>query len=614
VKLHLIGICGTGMGAAAGLLSAAGHEVRGSDEHVYPPMSTQLQELQVTVFEGYRPENLSWGPDAVVVGNVCRKDHVEVLAAQALGIRLTSFPAAMEELLLRGRTNLVVTGTHGKTTTTAQAAWVLEQAGADPAYLIGGVSLNTGRTYALGGGPFVIEGDEYDTAFFDKKSKFLHYLPKVAILTSIELDHVDIFTDLDHIKASFREFVALLPEDGLLLCQGDSPDALEVAQRARCRVERYATTQPGSAGAAGPRVEWRAEPVGTRPGGRTVFEVYRHGERFGTFDTGLPGQYNLDNTLAVIAAVHHLGLGVPAIERGVRLFAGVKRRQESRGQAQGVTVVDDFAHHPTAVKKTLLGLRGRYGRGRLVAVFEPRSATSRTAVFQKEYAEALAVADEVVVGAVHLPDKAPAGNRLDTEQLAAEVRARGVPARALATADEIVEHLSPRLAAGDTVVVMSSGSFDGLHERLLRRLGDAVVPGQAGDREEVAGLLRELSLPADELDRRGDLMVLRDPKGALVGSVGLEILGDVALLHSLAVRPERRGEGLGWMLAEAALHRARLRGLRHIFLLTEHATDFFAEKFGFAPVDPAKLPEAVKGSTEFQVGSSRQAVAMQLDL
>ncbi len=613
MKLHLIGICGTGMGAAAGLLSAAGHEVRGSDEHVYPPMSTQLQELGVPVFEGYRNENLDWAPDAVVVGNVCRKDHVEVLSAQARGIRLTSFPAAMEDLLLPGRTTLVVTGTHGKTTTTAMAAWVLEQAGADPAYLIGGVSLNTGRTYALGKGPFVIEGDEYDTAFFDKKSKFLHYLPQVAILTSIELDHIDIFTDLAHIKECFRAFVALLPEDGLLLVHADSPDAVEVARSARCRVERYGSSIAGAVPEP-EAIEWRAQLCGTRPGGRTVFDVFRRGELLGRFDSGLPGQYNLDNTLSVIAAVHHLGIGLAQIERGVRLFAGVKRRQESRGQAQGVTVVDDFAHHPTAVKKTLVGLRGRYGQGRLVAVFEPRSATSRTAVFQKEYAEALAAADEVVIGAVHLPEKAPLGNRLDTELLATEIRGRGVPARALSTTDEIVEALAPHLAAGDTVVIMSSGSFEGLHDRLLRRLGDAVVPALPGDREEVAGLLRDLRLPAEELEQRGDLMILRDAHGGMVGCVGLEIHGDMALLHSLAVHKERRGEGLGWMLAEAALFRARLRGLRRIFLLTEHATDFFAEKFGFVPVERGQLPAEVQGSTEVRMGASQQAVAMQLDL
>lgn len=618
LKLHLIGICGTGMGAVAGLLKESGHEVRGSDEHVYPPMSAQLAQLQVTVYEGYRPENLDWGPDAVVVGNVCRRDHVEVLAAQERGIRLTSFPAVLEELLLAGRTCLVVAGTHGKTTTTALAAWVLQQAGADPSYLVGGVPLNTGKSHALGKGPiFVIEGDEYDTAFFDKKSKFLHYRPRVAIVTSVELDHVDIFRDLQHMKESFREFVSLMPPDGLLLVNGEDGGALEIAAAARCRVERYGHGHGHGNGQGAPdrTLEWRAEPTGTRPGGRTLFDVFRHGERLHAFDIGLPGRYNIENALAVIAALHHLGTPLPMIERGVRLFAGVKRRQEIRGVAQGVTVIDDFAHHPTAVKKTLEGLRGRHGRGHLYAVFEPRSATSRTAVFQREFAEALAVADEVLVAPVYLPEKAPPHDRLDAEALAADVRARGVPARAFAATDGILDSLAGRVAAGDTVVLMSSGSFDGLHERLLERLGEAVVPAAEADLPAVLALLERVKVAPDGLAAHlPNLMVLRDRGGGIVGCVGLEVYYDTALLRALAVTPERRGEGLGWMLAEAALFRARYLGMRHIALLTEHATDFFAEKFGFVPVPREELPQELRGSSEYAMGCCREAVAMMLDL
>jgi UDP-N-acetylmuramate: L-alanyl-gamma-D-glutamyl-meso-diaminopimelate ligase len=613
VKLHLIGICGTGMGAVAGLLQAAGHEVRGSDEHVYPPMSTQLRRMGVPVFEGFRPENLDWGPDVVVVGNVCRKDHPEVLAAQARGVRLASFPGILEELVLCGRTNLVVAGTHGKTTTTALAAWVLLQAGWDPSFLIGGVPLNMeeGRSYALGKGPFVIEGDEYDTAFFDKGSKFLHYRPQIAIVTSVELDHVDIFRDLQQMKDSFRAFVSLLPQDGLLLVCGDSPGAQEIAAAARCRVERYGVAAEGKADG----LDYYAQVRGTRTGGRTLFEVYRRGESLGRFDTGLPGQYNLENIVAVVAALHHLGVSPEDLQRGVRLFAGVKRRQELRGVAQGVSVVDDFAHHPTAVRKTLQGLRGRYGTGRLYAVFEPRSATSRTAVFQTEFAEALAVADEVLLGPVHMPQKAPEDNRLDVERMAAEIRGRGVPARAFDGAEGILQSLDGRVAAGDTVVIMSSGSFDGLHERLLRRLGDAVVPAAPEDLEGVLGLLRQVNLPTVGLEGRSDdLMVLRDTVGNIVGCVGLEVCGDAALLRSLAVRPDRRGEGLGWMLAEAAILRGRMRGVRYICLLTEHATDFFAEKFGFAPIPREAVPAELQQSTEFRTGCCRDAVAMKLDL
>ncbi len=612
MKLHLIGICGTGMGAVAELLKAAGHQVRGSDEHVYPPMSTQLAAAGIPVMEGFGRKNLDWEPDVVVVGNVCRRDHVEVLAATERGLRLQSFPGILEELLL-GDNNLVVTGTHGKTTTTALLAWVLKQAGRDPSYMIGGVPLNRELdSAALGKGPFVLEGDEYDTAFFDKKSKFLHYKPRIGILTSVELDHVDIFSGIEAIKQSFREFIALIPPEGLLLVSASSPLALEVAQGARCRTERY-----GIAPACGPEVEWRAEVTGIRTGGRTVFEVLHHGQRLGSFETGLPGAYNLENTLAVIAALADKAVGLSAeeIARGVRRFVGVKRRQELRGIAQGVSVVDDFAHHPTAVRETLRGLRGRFGTGRLFCVFEPRSATSRTDVFQKEFAEAFAAADEVVIGAVHQPDKAPAAHRLDIERLAVDIRKHGVPARAITEVAGIIEHIAQRVTAGDTVVVMSSGSFDNLHERLLTRLGDAVVRATPSDLPKVRELLRLGKLPTTGVpEELAELWVLKDTAGEVKGCVALEIYGDSALLRSQAVHPERRGEGLGWMLAEAVQLRVRQRGLARVCLLTEHATDFFAEKFGFVPVTRDQLPDEVKGSSEYRHHQENRAVAMQLTL
>ena len=614
MKVHFIGICGTGMGAVAELLKSAGHEVRGSDEQVYPPMSTQLASAGIALYEGFAAKNLDWGPEVVVVGNVCRKDHIEVLEAQARGLRLASFPSILEELLLKDqkppRSTLVVAGTHGKTTTTALAAWVLKQAGRDPGFMVGGVPLNMGHGSALGSGPFVLEGDEYDTAFFDKKSKFLHYCPKFAIVTAIELDHVDIFSDLDAIKASFREFVGLLPKEGALLVGANSPAAIEVATAACCSVERYGV------GANLPReIEWRAEITGTRPGGRTLFDVYHRGLRIGEFDIGLPGQYNLENALAVIGALVHLGLSPAEIARGIRLFAGVKRRQELRGVAQGVAVVDDFAHHPTAVRETLRGLRGRHGSGRLFAVMEPRSATSRTAVFQGEFADALALADEVIIGAVHMPDKAPPGNRLDVEQLAADVRKHGVPAKALPNITQIAEHLAGRAAAGDTVVVMSSGSFGGLHDLLLRRLGDGVVQGTAEDLPGVRDLLARVHLSTTGIPEEiSELWVIRGADKDVIGCVAIEIHDETALLRSLAVDPERRGEGLGWMLAEMVQLRVRQRGLTQVCLLTEHATDFFAEKFGFQPVARELLPEKIKNSSEYLRNPTERAVAMQLIL
>lgn len=612
MKVHFIGICGTGMGAVAELLKGAGHEVRGSDEHVYPPMSTQLAAAFIPVFQGFSAQNLAWQPDVVVVGNVCRKDHVEVLAAQAQGCRLASFPSILEELVLVNRPSLVIAGTHGKTTTTSLLSWMLTQADRQPGYMVGGVPVNMGRGAALGrlDAPFVIEGDEYDTAFFDKKSKFLHYRPTQVILTSVEIDHVDIFSGLDAIKASFRELLALVPSTGGLLVCARSPGALDVATSCPGLVERY-----GLRPASPPDVEWQAEVTGTKPGGRTLFEVTHRQTKLGTFDTGLPGAYNLENTLAIIAMGHRVGLTVPELQRGVRLFAGVKRRQELRGVAQGVAVVDDFAHHPTAIAETLQGLRGRHGSGRLIAVMEPRSATSRTAVFQNEFPEALALADEVIIAAVHQPEKAPVGNRLDVERVAADVRTRGVPAKAIPRVDQIVEYLSQKVAAGDTVVGMSSGSFDGLHEKLLLRLGDAVIQGTAADIPGVHALLQAAGLPTDGVpDQISELWVIRDEAGVVIGCVGLELYGDSALLRSLAVSPDRRGEGLGWMLAEIVQLRVRQRGFKQVCLLAEHATDFFAEKFGFQPVSREAMPSEVLVSSECQRQPAGRATAMILRL
>src|SRR5579871_6493981 len=311
MKIHLIGICGTGMGSLAGLLKAAGHDVRGSDEHVYPPMSTQLAEQQIPVFEGFGPTNLDWGPEAVVVGNVCRKDHVEVLAAQERKIPLESFPSLFGKLFLDGtgpaaRQSLVVAGTHGKTTTSSLLAQVLHDAGREPSFLIGGVPLNFRQSWRLGrGNEFVVEGDEYDTAFFDKGSKFLHYRPRTALLTSVEFDHADIFKDEEAVKATFRKFVALIPEDGLLLVCAASPGALEVARAARCQVMTYG--RPGSG------ADWTFEVSRRSPGGRVTMAVARRGERIVSVETSLPGIYNLENLIGVIAVAVSIGVGLPEI-------------------------------------------------------------------------------------------------------------------------------------------------------------------------------------------------------------------------------------------------------------------------------------------------------------
>ena len=467
------------MGALAGLLKAAGHDVRGSDEHVYPPMSTQLAEQEIPVMDGFAPANLDWAPDRVVVGNVCRKDHVEVVAAGERKLALTSFPALLSELFLAERHSVVVAGTHGKTTTSSIMAHVLTETGRDPSFLIGGVPLNFGRSWRLGNGsPFVIEGDEYDTAFFDKGSKFLHYHPRTVILTSVEFDHADIFADEEAVKEAFRKFVALIPPDGRLLVCSASPGALDVARVARCPVETYG--RPGSA------ASWTFEVSGRRAGGRTILSPAKDGARLGELETGLPGIYNHENVIGVVAAAQALGVPLPEISRAIRHFRGIRRRQEVRGIAAGVTVIDDFAHHPTAIRETLLGLKGRFGPGKMFAAFEPRSATSRRAVFQTAFADALSLADEVVLAPLYAPEKISPEQRLDVDRLAADLRREDIPARVIPTVEGTADHLAERAAPGDTVVVMSSGDYGGLHDRLLHKLGDPVMPARPDDKPRIS--------------------------------------------------------------------------------------------------------------------------------
>jgi UDP-N-acetylmuramate: L-alanyl-gamma-D-glutamyl-meso-diaminopimelate ligase len=610
MKLHLIGVCGTGMGSLAGLLKAAGHEVRGSDEHVYPPMSTQLAEQGIPFFEGFRPENLDWGPDRVVVGNVCRKDHVEVLAATARQIPLASFPALFSELFLTDKHSLVVAGTHGKTTTASILAHILADAGRDPSFLIGGVPLNFRQSWRLGAGPeFVVEGDEYDTAFFDKGSKFLHYRPRTAILTSVEFDHADIFADEEAVKTAFRKFVALIPEDGTLLACAASPGALEVARAARCQVMTYG--RPGSG------ADWTFEISARGPGGRATLDVARRGERVVAVDTNLPGIYNAENVVGVVAVAAGLGVDLPVIARAVRRFLGVRRRQEVRGVAQGVTVVDDFAHHPTAIRETILALKGRYGPGKLIAAFEPRSATSRRNVFQADFADALGVADEVVLAPLYAPEKVPEAERLDVERLAADLRREDVPARLIPTVEATVAHIAERAGPGDTVLIMSSGDYGGLHDKLLRRLGDPVMPARMADKVRIGNLLDRVGILHPVLDQFWPSYLVipdADESAPLVGCVAVETVGDVALLRMLAVAPERRGEGLGYMLVETATDRARSQGIRQLYLVTDGAQGYFGEKLGFQQVDRKDVDAGIATTAEYLLARSKTAVWMRKEL
>jgi UDP-N-acetylmuramate: L-alanyl-gamma-D-glutamyl-meso-diaminopimelate ligase len=617
VKVHLIGIGGTGMGAVAGLLADAGHEVRGSDAAVYPPMSEQLAELGVPVMMPYGEANLAWQPDLAVVGNVHGKDHVEVVAAQARGIPLTSFPAVIGERLLDQKHAIVVCGTHGKTTTTSLVAHILTEAGRDPSLLVGGVPVTLGRGYRVGAGTdFVIEGDEYDTAFFDKGPKFLHYRPKTVVLTSVELDHVDIFPSFDAVRDVFKKLALAIPPTGLLVVCADSPDALAQAKHAVCRVEPYAVLDDGHEPPAG--VVWWAQSLEIAKSGRVEFDVFHRvagrAERVEHFESLLIGRHNVANCVAAIAVARARGVPVPDIQRGIASFAGVRRRQELRGIAGGVTVLDDYAHHPTAVRETLKALRLRYPKRRLIAVYEPRSATSRRKTFQAEFVDAFAHADEVIVGRLFDPSKIPVAERFDPERLALDLHRSGTKASYTPDVDTIVRQLVADTAPGDVVCVLSSGSFDGLHDKLLDAIGDSIRPARRADMPAIrrALALTGLEEPARD-EQQGNFFVLRNEDGG-VGCVSLEVLGDDAILRALAVDPKFRGAGYGWMLADMAVSLARSRGVRRIYLLTATASDFFAAKFGFRVVDRSTLSRQVAASETFTSPGGAQQVSMRLDL
>ena len=630
VKVHLIGIGGTGMGAVAGLLASAGDDVRGSDAAVYPPMSDQLAALGVPVMMPYSASNLAWGPDLVVVGNVHGKDHVEVRAAEAAGIPLTSFPAVLGDRLLAGKHAIVVCGTHGKTTTTSVIAHILQEAGRDPSLFVGGVPIALGQGFRHGNGvDFVIEGDEYDTAFFDKGPKFAHYHPQTAILTSVELDHVDIFPSFDAVRDTFKRLVSLIPDAGLLVVCAESLDAVSVARGAHCKVETYAVVDDAGAlaakslagGTADPDADpvanptWWAENCELNKSGRMEFDVFRRGERIDRFETLLVGRHNVQNCVAAIAVCYSRGVPVEEIRRGLGSFAGVRRRQELRGIAGGVTVLDDYAHHPTAVRETLRAMRKRYPKRRLIAVYDPRSATSRRKTFQAEYADAFAYADEVIVGKLFDPSKIPVEDRFDPERLALDLHRSGTKASYTPEVETIVKQLAVSAAPGDVVVVLSSGSFEGMHDRLLDAIGDAIRPAQRADMAAVRGLLGAANLPGEAAtdEQASTFFLLRNERG-VAGTVSLEVVGDDAILRALAVDPESRGAGYGWMLADMAVNQARWRGVRRIYLVTETASDFFAAKVGFRVVDRSTIGRRVATSDTFARPGSQQLVAMRLDL
>lgn len=466
---HLIGIGGTAMASLAGLLKAAGHKVTGSDEKVYPPMSTALQEMGIAYNEGYRAENLSPSPDIVVVGNVVSRGNPELEAVLVQKLRYTSAAATIKEEFIWGHHSLAVAGTHGKTTTTSLLAWVLESAGLNPSFLIGGVAENFGTSYRLTGSRyFVIEADEYDTAYFDKGPKMWHYLPDTAIVNNIEYDHADIYRDEEAYKYAFARFINLVPKNGVVVAGWDSPIVRELAAKSPAPVESFAYGDD-SIKPPGAQPHWHARDVEFDEKG-TRFRAFRSDMEWGAIDTPLAGAFSVRNVLAVIAAAESVKADRDGVRQGLRTFKSVKRRMEVRGEIRGVAVIDDFAHHPTAIRETIEAIRQKYKGRRIVAVYEPRSYTAQRREFQDDYRRAFGGADEIVFASLYRPDRYTKETALDLQQLVRDLSSSGKTAKELKDADAIVTDLSPRLKPRDVVLIMSNGGFGGIHQKLLDAL------------------------------------------------------------------------------------------------------------------------------------------------
>ena len=463
-RIHLIGICGTAMATLAALLKRRGYAVGGSDQNVYPPMSDFLAAEGIPISSGYAADHITADIALVVVGNAISRGNPELETVLERKIRYCSLPEAVREHFLWNARSIVVAGTHGKTTTTSLTGWLLTHGQMDPTVLIGGIALNFasgGASYRIGQGrEFVIEGDEYDSAFFDKTAKFLKYLPDVAVINNIEFDHADIYADLDAVKLAFRRLVNLVPRNGLLLLGADSPHAAALREHAVSPVETFGVNGIST---------WAAEDITWRDGW-TQFVVTREGRPFGSFESPLLGVHNVRNALAAIAVGAFVGIGPGDLADGLRTFRGIKRRLETVGVARGVVVLDDFAHHPTAVHETLAALRTGYPGRRIWAVFEPRSASSCRRVFQGEFARAFAGADETIIAGV-FRSALPESERLSADQLVEDLRGRGQRARHIPEIDDIIATIVDEAREGDVVVLMSNGGFGGIHTRLVRALG-----------------------------------------------------------------------------------------------------------------------------------------------
>jgi UDP-N-acetylmuramate: L-alanyl-gamma-D-glutamyl-meso-diaminopimelate ligase len=458
---HLIGICGTAMASLAGMLIQQGHKVTGSDENVYPPMSLELERLGINANGGYRPENIVGRPDFVVVGNAITRGNPELEFALNKKMYYTSMAAVVQDNFIRGHNSIVVAGTHGKTTTTSLMAWAMERAGANPSFLIGGVAENFQSSFRVTSGEyFVIEGDEYDTAYFDKGPKFMHYLPDTVILNNVEFDHADIYRDIESVKFAFSRLINLIPTNGTLIGGWDSEIVRELSLKAFCRVDSFGIEDGAN---------WRARELDFS-GEMTTFTVDVAGRRFAPYRTPLAGLFNVRNCLAVIATCESLGLDRTAVAEALAEFKSVKRRMQVRGTVRGVTIIDDFAHHPTAVRETLTAARAKYPGRRLVALFEPRSYTAQIRAFQEQFETALSEADSIIIAGLFHPERYTAESAISPVEMAGRLRSLGREAEFIPSVDEIVSHLSTRLQRNDLVVIMSNGSFGGIHDKLMRAL------------------------------------------------------------------------------------------------------------------------------------------------
>ena len=466
--IHLIGICGTAMASLAGMLKQRGFHVTGSDAAAYPPMSEFLRELDIPVAQPFAAKNLEPRPDLVVVGNAMSRGNVELEQLLDQRIDFCSLPQLLHDEFLRGREVLVVAGTHGKTTTTSMLAWIFHSAGLQPSFLIGGIAENFGSSFHLGEGKhFILEGDEYDTAFFDKGPKFLHYFPDSMILTSVEFDHADIYKDLDAVETAFKRLVNLIPRRGRIVAfDGATVEASESASlerslaKAFCPVERYG---------GGPRANWRVANLRFEPL-RTTWNVLHDGKPWADLEFPLAGEYNVWNATAAAALAAAAGIPKEEIAAALKTFKSVKRRLEVKAHVNGITIIDDFAHHPTAIAGTLKALRARYPSARLWAILEPRSNTLRRRVLQTDLAHSLAEADEVIVAGVFRSEAIPENERLELPALAAEIERNGRRARLSVDADAIVQNIAPEMRSGDVVAILSNGGFGGIYEKLPARL------------------------------------------------------------------------------------------------------------------------------------------------